>query len=164
MQPGERGARCPRTKHTNARARNRETTKEKKVEKTEFPVDKKCPKIKELIEEFRDVFRDELEESDRLSGGMLDLKLKPGAETYMINRVQNVNFHEMDGCMRALQAHTDGGLLEEHDEKLHGAIKWLFYGQYIEKPGKEGEYRIVGDFKELNKRIEKLCYDINTRF
>ena len=30
------------------------------------------------------------------------------------------------------------------------------------KPGKEGEYRVVGDFKPLNYRIEKMMYDINT--
>ena len=60
--------------------------KQKKGQKVkpEFPIDsKKYPRIQALFEEyrdvFRDVFRDELEESDRLSGGLLDLKLKPGA-------------------------------------------------------------------------------------
>ena len=62
--------------------------------------------------------------------------------------------------MKALNAHIEGGLLEEHDEAIHGPLEWLFYGQFIEKPGRPGEYRIMGDFKELNNRIQKLYYDI----
>ena len=67
--------------------------------------------------------------TDRLCEGVLDLKLKSGAEPYLTNRVQRVNFHEMPGCMRALKEHIDGGLMVEHDDKIHGELKWLFYGQ-----------------------------------
>ena len=64
----------------------------------------------------------------RLATGQLDLKLKEGALQYQTNRVQRVNFHEMTGCMQALQAHLDGGLLVKHDEEKHGQLDWLFYG------------------------------------
>merc|ERR1719239_56660 len=40
----------------------------------EFPVDKKYPKVRALLEEFEDVFHDALDEEDRLCEGMLDLK------------------------------------------------------------------------------------------
>ena len=68
----------------------------------------------------------------------------------------------MSGCTKALQAHLDGGFLVEHNEEEHGPLEWLFYGQYIEKPGQPGCYRIVGNFKPLNDRIKKDCYDIMT--
>ena len=50
-------------------------------------MDKEYGKITKLLEEFRDIFRDDLEDTDRLSSGELDLKLKPGAEPYLTNRV-----------------------------------------------------------------------------
>ena len=64
--------------------------------------------------------------------------------------------------MKALNSHIEGGLLEEHDQAVHGPLEWLFYGQFIEKPGQPGKYRIVGDFKKWNNRIQKLYYDIMT--
>jgi hypothetical protein len=128
----------------------------------DFPVDKKYKEVRKLLEEFKDIFHDELDETDRLAGGLLDLKLKPGAEPYQTNRVQRINYHEMAGCMQALKAHIDGGLLVEHDEKIHGPLDWLFYGQFVEKPNAPGKYRIVGDFKQLNERIQKDTYNIQT--
>ena len=79
---------------------------------------------------------------------MLDLKLKPGMEAYQTNRVQKVNYHKMPGCMQALKSHLAGGL--------------LFYGQFVEKPNAPGIFRIVGDFRPLNNRIQKDFYDIIT--
>ena len=58
----------------------------------------------------------------------LDLKLKEDAVPYMTGRVQKVNYHEMLGCMEALKADLNGGLLVEHDEAVHGPLNWLFYG------------------------------------
>ena len=81
---------------------------------------------------------------------------------YMTGRVQKINYHEMPGCMEALQAHLDGGLLVEHDETLHGPLEWLFYGQFVEKPHQPGVYRVVGDFSPLNHRIVKDTYDVQT--
>ena len=124
----------------------------------DFPVDEKYPKVRALLEEFGDVFHDALEEDDRLCDGILDLKLKPGVEPFQTNRVQRVNFHEMAGCMKALNEHIQGGLLVEHDDEKHGELEWLFYGQYVEKTNKPGSYRIVGDFAELNSRIVKDVY------
>ena len=128
----------------------------------DFPVDKKYPKVRALLEEFEDVFHDALDEEDRLCEGMLDLKLKPGVEPFQTNRVQRVNFHEMAGCMKALDEHIKGGLLVEHDDEKHGPLEWLFYGQFVEKTNKEGSYRIVGDFAELNSRIIKDVYHFPT--
>ena len=64
--------------------------------------------------EFEDVLHDNLDESDWLCDGVLDLKLKEGA-----NRVQRVNFHEMPECMTALN----------EGDAIHGELKWLFYEQ-----------------------------------
>ena len=61
------------------------------------------------------------------------MKLKQGAEPYMTNRVQKINYHEMQGCMKALKEHLDGGFLVEHDDKIHGPMTWLFYGQNVKK-------------------------------
>ena len=128
----------------------------------DFPVDDKYPKVRALLEEFDDVFHDALGEEDRLCEGMLDLKLKPGVEPFQTNRVQRVNFHEMAGCMKALDEHIKGGLLVEHDDEKHGELEWLFYGQFVEKANKPGSYRIVGDFAELNSRIIKDVYHFPT--
>ena len=101
-------------------------------EEGEFPIDPKYKKVLKLVKEYSDVFHDHLDESDRLCDGVLDLKLKDGAEPYLTNRVQRINFHEMPGCMKALQEHIDGGLLVEHDDAIHGELKWLFFGQFVE--------------------------------
>ena len=47
--------------------------------------------------EYQDIFHDELDTSDRLATGQLDLKLKEGALPYQTNRVQRVTFHKMPG-------------------------------------------------------------------
>ena len=65
-------------------------------------MDSKYPKVRALLEEFKDVFHDVLSEEDRLCEGELDLKLKPGVEPYQTNRTQRINYHEMAGCMKAL--------------------------------------------------------------
>ena len=105
------------------------TEEEKEAQKGkgegEFPIDPKFKKVLKLVEEYSDVFHDHLDESDRLCDGVLDLKLKDGAEPYLTNRVQRINFHEMPGCMKALQEHIDGGLLVEHDpRRTEMAILW----------------------------------------
>ena len=127
----------------------------------DFPVDSKYPKVRALLEEFKDVFHDVLSEEDRLCEGELDLKLKPGVEPYQTNRTQRINYHEMAGCMKALDEHVKGGLLVEHDDLIHGELKWLFYGQFVEK-STPGSFRIVGDFAELNSRIIKDIYHFPT--
>ena len=134
----------------------------KKEKQADFPIDPKYSKVLALVREYEDVFHDHLDETDRLCEGELDLKLKPGVEPYLTNRVQRVNFHEMPGCMRALNEHINGGLMVEHDDKIHGEIKWLFYGQYVDKGKGDGSFRIVGDFKELNDRIVKDVYHFPT--
>ena len=52
--------------------------KEEEEEQPDFPVDKKFKRVRELLDEYKDLFRDELDTTDRLSAGELDLKLKPG--------------------------------------------------------------------------------------
>ena len=79
--------------------KEKQEEKPKKKKENEFPVDKKYEKIKTLLEH--------LEDTDRLLSGDLDLKLKPGAEPYLTNRVQRINYHEMDGCIHALKAQLD---------------------------------------------------------
>ena len=64
--------------------------------------------------------------------------------------------------MRALKEHINGGLLVEHDDNIHGELKWLFYGQYVDKGKGDGSFRIVGDFKILNDRIVKDVYHFPT--
>ena len=49
----------------------------------------------------------------------------------------------------------------EHDDQIHGELKWLFYGQFVEK-STPGSFRIVGDFAELNSRITKDIYHFPT--
>ena len=94
----------------------------------EFPVDKQeYPEVSRLLMEFEDIFHDRLDTSDRLATGELDLKLKEDAVPYMTGRVQKINYHEMPGCMEALKAHLDGGLLVEHDEAVHGPLTWLLW-------------------------------------
>ena len=145
-------ARCQKVQHEE---------KDKKKQKADFPIDEKYQKVRDL-QEYQDVFHDELDETDRLCEGLLDFKLKPGMEAYQTNIVQKVNYHKMTGCMQALRSHLTGGLLVEHDDKLHGPLNWLFYGQFVEKPNAPGTFRIVGDFKPFNDRIQKDFYDIMT--
>ena len=85
-----------------------EKRKENK-EEGDFPIDPKYSKVLALVREYSDVFHDHLDETDRLCEGVLDLKLKPGAEPYLTNRVQRVNFHEMPGCMRAEKLSHESG-------------------------------------------------------
>ena len=99
-----------------------EGKRKEKKEQADFPIDPKYSKVLALVREYEDVFHDHLDETDRLCEGDLDLKLKPGVEPYLTNRVQRVNFHEMPGCMRALNEHIDGCLMVEHDDKIHGEI------------------------------------------
>ena len=122
----------------------------------------KYPEVSQLLVEFADVFHDQLDTSDRLATGELNLKLKEDAVPYMTGRVQKVNYHKISGCMEVLQAHIDRGLLVEHDEAVHRPLKWLFYGQFVEKPNQPGVYRVVGDFGPLNNRIIKDTYDVQT--
>jgi hypothetical protein len=138
-------AKCHQVKHEEENGRK---SRKDKFE-ADFPVDKKYTEVRELLDEYKDIFHYELDTLDRLSGGLLDFKLKAGAKPYQTNRVQRVNYNEMSGCMKALQAHLDGGLLVEHNEEEHGPLEWLFYGQYIEKPAQPGYYRKVGYFRPL---------------
>ena len=62
-----------------------------------------------LVREYSDVFHDHLDETDRLCDGVLDLKLKPGAEPYLTNRVQRVNFHEMPGLAMTTSTGSSSG-------------------------------------------------------
>ena len=110
-------ARCQQVKHEE---------KDKKKQMADFPVGVKYQKVRDLLEEYQDVFHDKMEERDRLCDGVLNLKLKPGAEADQTNRVQRVNYHEMPGCMQALKSHISGGLLVEHDDKVLGSLDWLF--------------------------------------
>ena len=70
---------------------NKDSQKKMKNRKKQqdFPMDgKQHPEILSLLHEYSDIFRNKLEDTDRLSGGVLDLQLKPGAQAYMTNRVQ----------------------------------------------------------------------------
>jgi len=124
-----------------------------------FPVSDEYPKVRALLDEYQDVFHDELEENDRLCNGVLDLKLKEGAQPFQTNRVQRLNYHEFPATQKALDEHIKGGILVEHNPEIHGDLNWLFFGQFIEKPNKSPpEYRVVADFAPLNDRIQKDIY------
>merc|ERR1712012_920728 len=66
-----------------------------------FPVSDEYPKVRALLDEYQDVFHDELEENDRLCNGVLDLKLKEGAQPFQTNRVQRLNYHEFPATQKA---------------------------------------------------------------
>ena len=124
-----------------------------------FPVSDEYPKVRALLDEYQDVFHDELEENDRLCNGVLDLKLKEGAQPFQTNRVQRLNYHEFAATQKALDEHIKGGILVEHNPEIHGDLNWLFFGQFIEKQNKNPpEYRVVADFAPLNDRIQKDIY------
>ena len=117
--------------------------------------------IKALLTEFDDRFHDELEESDRLCDVEVDIKLKDGAQPFMTNRTQRLDYHEMKPAYEAIQKAVEGGWIREHDPSKDKPIEWLFCGQVIPKPHCDPAnptYRLVADMKPLNDRVEKDTY------
>ena len=72
-------AKCHQVNHEekNGRKSRKDKFEEEKGKKqqADFPVDEKYKEVRELLDEYKDIFHDELDTSDRLAGGLLDLKL-----------------------------------------------------------------------------------------
>ena len=131
-------------------------------EDAEFPPD--WPhELLEMLHSYPEVFSDTLEENMRLKKGLFDLKLLPGATPYQTNRIQRLNYHERAGTDRELEKLLKGKVLRKYDPTNPDHVSpWLFTAQWLPKPHRPNQYRLVAEFQELNKRIVKDVYSFKT--
>ena len=111
-------------------------------------------KMKELLNNYDDRFKDNLEEDSRLVEGELHLKLKPDATPFQTTRVQKLNYHEKAQTDKELEKILKAGTLKPFNEQTDH----LYPAMWLRKPGREDSWRLVADLTELNKRCVKDVY------
>ena len=111
-------------------------------------------KMKELLDNYDDRFKDNLEEDSRLVEGELHLKLKPDITPFQTTRVQKLNYHEKAQTDKELEKILKAGVLKPLNEQTDH----LYPAMWIRKPGREDSWRLVADLTELNKRCVKDVY------
>ena len=117
---------------------------------SEWPVEW-LQEIRDVLEEYNDVFADKLTPDRRLEGEPMQIKVEPEAVPYQVSASRPVPYHWLDEAKRVMQQAVAAGIVIEVEE----AVEWLAPAHMVEKPGQPGKLRLVTDFRRLSEKVVK---------
>ena len=112
-----------------------------------------------ILQEYSDVFKEELAPSDRIHGIQRIEIDESGVKPVHFTTPKEIQAHLRKSADKELKRCLEAGQLEP----CHHYTKWLSRGMFVEKPAKLGEplrARMVADFRVLNKALKRPNYPL----
>ena len=129
------------------------------VNDDEIEIDKKLKELKKnLLKEFRDVFKTNLEKSDRINMPPMKIETIKGAD-----RIRRTNFmtaietplHLQSAANEELQKMLKAGFIEP----CHHSTEWCARSFFVTKPNSQPlKVRLVSDFRGVNRILKRPGY------
>ena len=107
--------------------------------------------IRDVLEEYNDVFADKLTPDRRLEGDPMQNKVEPEAVPYQVSVARPVPYHWQNEAKRVMQEAVAAGIVTEVEE----AVEWLTPAHFVKKPVQPGKFRLVTDFRRLSEKVVK---------
>ena len=128
-----------------------------KVNKKEWEEERKCEEIKrKWLEDFPEIFKEDLSKEDRIDMDPVKANLIEGHENLEVFHPKVCNevpAYLKTAAEKELKRMLEGGLLEE----APGYSKHVSRGFFVQKGGRPGEpvkVRLVADFRGINRKLQ----------
>ncbi|WP_416879700.1 hypothetical protein, partial [Litorimonas sp.] len=123
--------------------------------------DENLPKyLKDVIDEFPDVFKDELDFYDQIAFEPIHLEMKNNAKPYKTTRARQTPLAWQREADRMVQTMLENGTIRKLSPNEN--TEWLSPAHFVEK-SEIGRLRFVCDFRNLNKSLSRPIHPFPSR-